>query len=94
MPRGTKPSPTDWGHAQRPDFLIPEAGAKRHDATANYFAETARHQRQAAKIYQAGQPVQASHRALLPCAEHLQVEQAVKDLLKNRKYSLIPILEF
>jgi len=48
MPKGTKLVITDSGHARRPDFSIPAAGAKHHDAAAKHFAEAARHHRQAA----------------------------------------------
>jgi hypothetical protein len=98
MPRKAKLSITDSRHARRPDFSIPAAGAKRHDATANYFAEAARHRRQAAKLNQSGHPEKASPHSQLRHAPYLHsgqdAEQTAKDLLKNQRFSIIWLLEF
>jgi len=95
MPKGTKLVITDSGHARRPDFSIPAAGAKHHDAAAKHFAEAARHHRQAAKLYQSGESEKASHHAHIAYAHHLHAEQhaeeAAKDHLKNQRFPLTPL---
>ena len=95
MLRGTRLSITDSGHAKRPDFSIPAAGAKHHDAAAKHFAEAARHHRQAAKLSMSGHPEKASHHAHMAYAHRLHAEQhaeaAAKDHLKNQRFPLIPL---
>lgn len=82
MPRKANLSITDSGHAKQPDFSIPAAGAKHHDAVAKHFDEAARRQRQAAKLYQSGHPEKARYHAQLRYAHHLHAEQHVEETAK------------
>ena len=88
MPRKAKPSITDWGHAQQPNFGIPLPGAEHHDAAAQHYGEAARHQRQAAKLSLSGHPGKASHRAHRSAAPNLHgerhAEEAAKSDLENQ----------
>jgi hypothetical protein len=88
MPRGVKPSLTDWGHAKAPDFSIPVPAAQHHDAAAKHYEEAARHHRQAAKLLLSGPHEKVSHHAHLAYAHRLHAEQhaeeAAKAHLKNR----------
>jgi hypothetical protein len=87
MPKRTKLSITDWGHAKPPDFSVPAPAAKRHDAAAQHFAEAARHYRQAAKVSLSAHPEKPSHHAHVARAHRLHAEQhtgeAAKDPLKK-----------
>jgi hypothetical protein len=82
MPRGAKPSPTDWGHAKRPDFSIPVPAARHHDVAAKHYEEAARHHRQAAKLYQIGRAQKASHQADMAYSHHLKATQHAADAAK------------
>ena len=87
MPKRTKLSITDSGHAKPPDFSIPAPGAKHHDAAAQHFGEAARHHRQAAKLNGSARHEKASHHAHLAHAHHLRgvqhAEEAARTHLQN-----------
>ena len=83
MPIGTKRPIADSGHAQAPDFSIPGAAAKHHDAAARHYEEAARHHRQAAQLYQAGHHEKVSHHAHLAFAHGLHAEQHAEEAAKT-----------
>lgn len=79
MPRKTKLSIIDWGHAQQPDFSIPVPDAKHHDAAAQHYEEAARHRRQAAKLSDSASRDKASHHAHPVYAHHLHAERQAEE---------------
>ena len=87
MPIRAKRPIADSDRAKPPDFSIPGAAAKHHDAAAQHYEEAARHHRQAAKDYQAGHFEKVSHHSHLAYAHHLHAEQhseeAARTHLKN-----------
>lgn len=86
MPKRTKLSITDWGHAKPPDFSIPAPAAKHHDAAAQHYGEAARHHRQAAKLNGSAPHEKANHHAHLANAHHQrgvgQAEETARTHLK------------
>lgn len=97
MSIGVKHPIADSEHAKQPDFSIPGAAAKHHDAAAQYYEEAARQHREASKYYQSGDHEKAGHHAHLAYAHHLHAEQhaaeAAKAQIKNHGGSLYEVAQ-
>ncbi len=81
MPRVVKKRVADSDRAKRPDFSIPNAADRQRGAVLHH-EEALRHQHQAARDSDSGQPEKHSHHTLLTSAHQQQAEEHAKEAAK------------